>query len=104
MTPEETENFCRIVGVLLVSDTELHDSELVYLDDLFDRLEVAPDQRRAIQAKINIDDDIEALALALSPETRAQLLEELHTAAWADGVVVRSESTIIKTIEELLDD
>ncbi len=104
MTPEEKGTFCRIVGVLLVSDTELHDSELTYLDDLFDRLEVDPKQRREIQSKINIDDDVEALASELSPLTQAALLEELHKAAWADGVVVRSETTIIKTIEKLFNE
>ena len=102
MTPEERRSFCRIVGTLLVSDMNLHDAEVRYLHDLYRRLGLTEAERSTIQSEININDDVKALAEALSEETRAELLEELHAAAWSDGVLKRSEANIIVAIENLL--
>lgn len=102
MTPAERTIFCRIVGTLLVSDLKLHDSEARYLEELYQRLGVNAEEQRAIERSINVDDDLKELARALSPNARLELLEELRRAAWADGLLMKSEATIIVAIEELL--
>jgi uncharacterized tellurite resistance protein B-like protein len=102
LTSEQKHILCQIVGTLLVSDLELHDTEMRYLENLYQKLGVSPEERRLIQASINVTDDVEALAQSVSLENRTKLLEELHDAAWADGVLVDSEVRIIETVEKLL--
>ena len=102
MDRDTRRTFCRIVGQLLVSDLQLHDSEVRYLDDLYNRLGIGDDERSEIQREVNVGDDVSVLAATLSHEERTKLLDELHNAAWADGVLVASEAKIIKAIEELL--
>lgn len=102
MDRETRRTFCRIVGQLLVSDLQLHDSEVRYLDDLYHRLGISQQERSEIQREVNVGDDVCLLAATLPKEARKELLSELHDAAWADGVLVGSEAKIIKAIEELL--
>jgi uncharacterized tellurite resistance protein B-like protein len=102
MTPEERRIFCRIVGTLLVADLKLHDAEVRYLEELYQRLGVSKTEREAIETTINLNDDVRELAQSLPAETRKYLLEELHKAAWADGVLMRSEAKIIVALEEAL--
>lgn len=101
MKEEYRMTFCRLVGHLLVADIQLHDSEVRFLEGLYARLEISEDERREIERTVNLDDDIVSLARSLPDEVRVELLQELHDAAWADGVLVPSEARVIKVIEDL---
>ena len=101
MKKEHQKTFCRVVGHLLVSDLQLHDSEVRYLEGLYARFDLSEEERREIQRTVNLDDDIGALARSLPVDVRAELLKELHDAAWADGVMVAAEARVIRIIEDL---
>ena len=101
MKEEYRMTFCRLVGHLLVADIQLHDSEVRFLEGLYARLEISEDERREIERTVNLDDDIVSLARSLPDEVRVELLQELHDAAWADGILVPSEARVIKVIEDL---
>lgn len=102
MTDEERHTFCRIVGTLLVSDLKLFTSEMVYLERLYQRLGVEEGEAREIQSKINVRDDVGALAESLSPESRSELLEVLREAAMVDGELAETEAAIIAAVEDAI--
>lgn len=102
MRKEHQITFCRVVGHLLVSDLQLHDSEVRYLEGLYTRFNLSEDEQREIQRTVNLDDDVGALARSLPEDVRAELLQELHNAAWADGVLVEAEARVIRIIEDHL--
>lgn len=98
MTEEEKRTFCRIVATLVVSDLKLKDSELEYMDRLYNRLGVDEATQKAIQAKVNLRDDVGALAKTLSEPAREALLETLQEAASVDGEVADTEAAIIERV------
>lgn len=102
MTKDERKTFCRIVSYLILSDLQLHDTELRYLESLWERLGVDEAEQVEIKRSVNVDDDIRLLAASLPVDVRKQLLQELYNAAYSDGVLVPSEAKIIRSVEDLL--
>lgn len=102
MTAEERQTFCRIVGTLLLSDLKLRDTELSYLAGLYERLGVSDEEQRAIQAMINLRDDVAALAESLPEAVRRELLTELKQASMVDGELAETEVAIIEAVEAVL--
>ena len=104
MTQEEKMNFCQIIGTLLVSDLQLSDAEVAYLENLYQRLGITPSEREEVESCIDLQADLKAVARGLSPMARQELIYEINRAAWADGVLVKPEMRIIREIESVLDE
>jgi uncharacterized tellurite resistance protein B-like protein len=102
MTEEEKRTFCRIVATLLVSDLKLQDGELEFMERLYARLGLDADAQREIQRKVNLSDDIPALALSLSEPVRQELLRTLDEAARADGEIAVTEVALIAAVRRAL--
>ena len=103
MNAEEKVKFCRIIGILLLSDGELADDELEFFDEMMEHLDVPKKERSMIKGSINVEydyvSDIEALRKAGYANL---LLRELWAAARADAVIKPSETIMIQRVDRII--
>lgn len=101
MTVDDKIRLCRIVGVLMLSDAELHDQEVAFMNDLMDRLKLTKAQRLTVMDTLESGTEILSDVENLRKHGQT-LLKELRDAAMIDGEASHAERGLIKMIESVL--
>lgn len=102
MTSDEKIKLCRIVGVMLLTDGLLQESEVEFLRDLMDRLGLSTAEREAVMDRIDGDTEVLEDAAALRAHG-IELLEALREASRVDGLIAPEEADLVQMVARALD-
>ena len=103
MGAHERVAFCRVVGLLLISDGVLTKDEARFLKNLMTRMGLSRAEQGTVRAHIREDSDLAGEVEVLRRKGHAEdLLKALKAAAMADGEFSASERAMISRIRRII--
>ncbi len=101
MEKKDKVQICKVVAQAILSDGQLTDSELDFLNKLMDRYELEKDQRTEVMER-NFGDEPAAMAKEIDVfDTQNELLVELALAVAVDGEIAKQERELLVEVAKV---